>query len=55
MILQFTHEAWLDYIYWRQNDRKLTQRINALIKDAMRDPFTGIGKPEPMKHGMKGY
>lgn len=53
--LVFSDNAWEDYIYWQNNDRKIVQRINQIIKDVIRSPHTGIGKPEPLKHGLSGY
>ncbi len=55
MILQFSDNAWKDYLYWQQADRKLLKRINELIKAIQRDPFHGIGKPEPLRHALAGY
>jgi len=55
MRLVFSQEAWSDYIFWQKNDRAAIDRINALIKDAMRSPFAGIGKPEPLVGDMKGF
>ncbi|WP_017304089.1 Txe/YoeB family addiction module toxin [Spirulina subsalsa] len=55
MTLIFAENAWADYLYWQECDRKILKRINALIKDIQRHPFTGIGKPEPLKHGLSGY
>ena len=52
--LKFTDEAWNSYIDWRKQDRKNLKRINDLIKDAQRDPFAGIGKPEALKHSLSG-
>jgi toxin YoeB len=52
--LTFTAEAWDSYIYWQTQDRKTLKRINDLIKDAQRDPFAGIGKPEALKHSLSG-
>ncbi len=52
--LKFTHEAWESYIYWQTQDRKTLKRINELIQATLRDPFTGIGKPEPLKHSLSG-
>ena len=54
-ILSWTKEAWLDYIYWQSQDRKTLKRINKLIIDAQRDPFEGIGKPEPLKENLSGF
>jgi len=53
--LIFSDHAWDDYLFWQQNDKKNLQRINALIKDTRRNPFEGIGKPEPLKHALSGY
>lgn len=55
MRLIFAANAWEDYLYWQKSDRKILNRINALIKDIQRQPFEGIGKPEPLKHGLSGY
>ena len=52
---KFTDEAWNDYLYWFENDKKLLKRINLLIKDIDRNPFEGIGKPEPLKASLQGY
>jgi toxin YoeB len=53
--IRFAEAAWEDYLYWQKTDKKMLQRINELIKTAIRTPFEGIGKPEPLKHGLKGY
>jgi toxin YoeB len=50
--LKFTDEGWDSYVYWQTQDRKTLKRINDLVKDVQRDPFAGIGKPEPLKHGL---
>jgi len=55
VILQFSENAWEDYLYWLQTDKKLLKRINALIHDIQRNPFQGIGKPEPLRHALSGY
>lgn len=55
MKLVFAEKAWEDYLYWQRTDRKAVKRVNALIKDVVRDPFEGIGKPEPLKHALSGY
>lgn len=55
MKLIFAEQAWEDYLYWQRTDRKTVKRINALIHDIVRHPFEGIGKPEPLKHGLSGY
>ena len=51
----FSDRAWEEYLYWEKSDRKILQKINALIKDIERNPYQGIGKPEPLKHGLAGY
>lgn len=53
--VKFTDEAWIGYLYWQTQDRKTLKRINDLIKEAQRDPFTGIGKPEALKHSLSGF
>lgn len=55
MILQFSDEAWQDYLHWQHTDRKVLKRVNELIKAIQRDPFQGIGKPEPLRHALAGY
>lgn len=55
MKLIFSENAWDDYLYWQQADKKMLQRINALIKEIQRTPFAGTGKPEPLKFGLAGY
>lgn len=55
MKLIFSEQAWEDYLYWQKIDKKLLQRINELIKEITRTPYTGTGKPEPLKHALSGY
>ena len=55
MKLRFSDEAWEDYLYWQKQDRKMVERINKLIKEVQRDPITGVGKPEPLKHALSGF
>ena len=55
MKLTFSENAWNDYLYWQQTDRRILKRINSLIKDIQRQPFSGIGKPESLKHDFSGY
>ena len=54
MNLTFTPEAWEDYQHWLNTDRRTLKRINLLVRDTMREPFEGIGKPEPLKHVLAG-
>lgn len=55
MKLIFAEQAWEDYLYWQRTDKKTAKRINTLIHAITRHPFEGIGKPEPLKHGLSGY
>lgn len=55
MKLTFSTKAWEQYLYWQTTDKKILKRINLLIKDIQRTPHDGIGKPEPLKHGLSGY
>jgi len=55
MILSWAEKAWEDYLYWQQTDKKTLKRINRLIKDIKRQPFEGLGDPEPLKHNWTGY
>lgn len=55
MKLIFSEQAWDDYLYWQKTNKKLLERINTLIKDVSRSPFSGIGKPEPLKNALCGY
>lgn len=54
MIKAWTDDAWEDYVWWQGQDRKTLRRINQLIRDIDRDPFGGIGKPEPLRHEYSG-
>lgn len=51
----FSEAAWEDYLHWQKTDRKLLERVNLLIRDIERNAFSGIGKPEPLKHALSGY
>ena len=51
----FVDESWEDYLYWQKNNKKYVKKINELIKDISRHPFTGKGKPEPLKFQYSGY
>ena len=55
MKLIFSDEAWEDYLYWQEQDRRVVARINRLINETRRNPFKGTGKPEPLKHALAGF
>jgi toxin YoeB len=55
MKLCFVDESWEDYLYWQKTDKKMIARINKLIKDILRSPYEGIGRPEPLKHKYRGF
>ncbi len=55
MRLIFAEEAWDDYLYWQAEDKRMVKRINELIEATKRDPFSGIGKPEALKHALSGF
>jgi toxin YoeB len=53
--LVFSDHAWDDYLFWQKTDKKILRRVNALITETQRNPFEGLGKPEPLKHALSGY
>ncbi len=55
MNLQWKPQGWDDYLFWQSNDKAILKRVNALIKDTLRDPFSGTGNPELLKHQYSGY
>ena len=55
MRLAFDPQAWEDYSYWQATDRKVLGRLNALLKECSRTPFTGMGKPEPLRGKLAGW
>ena len=55
MKVTFSSAAWDHYLYWQTTDKKILKRINLLIKDIKRTPYEGIGKPEALKHHLRGY
>ena len=55
MKITFSSKAWDHYLYWQSTDKKILERINTLVRDIKRSPYEGIGKPEPLKHGLASY
>jgi toxin YoeB len=51
----FVDESWEDYLYWQKTNNQILQKINQLLKDISRNPYTGIGKPEPLKYKYSGF
>ena len=55
MKITFQDEGWQDYLHWQTHDRKLLAKINVLVKECSRTPFTGTGKPEPLRGEFSGW
>ena len=55
MRIVFSEHAWEDYLFWQQSGRKILRRINVLIREILRTPFEGQGKPEALRHALSGY
>ena len=55
MKLVFAEQSWEDYLYWQAQDAKILERINSLIKECLRTPFSGTGKPEPLRGDLRGW
>jgi toxin YoeB len=55
MTIKFSSNGWEDYLYWQSADKTILKRINRLIAEIQREPFEGIGKPEPLKHQLSGF
>jgi toxin YoeB len=55
MKLVFAEQAWEDYLYWQTQDAKILERLNALIRECQRTPFSGTGKPEPLRGDLRGW
>jgi toxin YoeB len=53
--LTFSDDAWEDYLYWQKQDKRMVERVNKLAKEVQREPFSGVGKPEPLKHALSGF
>lgn len=54
MLLTWTPPAWDEYLYWQATDKRVVKRINELIRDALRNPFDGLGKPDPLRFELAG-
>lgn len=54
MLLTWAPQAWADYLYWQATDKRTVKRINELLRDALHEPFKGLGKPEPLLFGLAG-
>lgn len=54
-VIQWDSDAWEDYLYWQKQDKQTLKRINQLVRDIRRDPFDGIGKPEPLSGNLAGF
>lgn len=55
MKLQFTPNGWADHVFWQETDRQILSRVNQLVRDTLRSPFEGIGKPEPLRGQLQGW
>ena len=55
MKIAWSNRAWNDYLYWQKRDKIKLKRINILIKESLRNPYSGMGNPEPLKHELKGF
>lgn len=55
MITAWTEDAWQEYLEWQKEDEKILELINNLVRATKRDPFKGLGKPEPLKHALQGW
>jgi toxin YoeB len=54
-MIQFTKEAWEHYLYWQKIDKAKLKKINELLKECLRHPYEGTGKPEPLKKNLAGF
>ncbi len=54
MRLIWSEKSWEDYLYWQSHDKKILKKVNSLIKDIKREPFDGLGKPEPLRYELAG-
>jgi toxin YoeB len=53
--IQFSPKGWEDYLYWQETDKRTLKKLHELMKDVSRSPYEGIGKPEPLKHALRGF
>jgi toxin YoeB len=53
-LIQWTENAWSDYVHWQENDSSVAEKINLFIKECLRTPFVGLGKPEPLRGELAG-
>lgn len=51
----FVEESWEDYLFWQKTDKKVLRKINSLLKEISRNPYSGLGKPEALKHKYRGF
>jgi len=55
MLIEFTENGWEDFAYWIEHDKTMVDKIKELIQSIRQEPFRGLGKPEPLKYGLKGF
>ena len=55
MWIRFHRRGWEDYLHWQQTDKAMLRKVNQLIEAIRREPFSGLGKPEPLRHDLRGY
>jgi toxin YoeB len=55
MNIQFSSRGFEDYVYWQNFDKRILKKVNDLLRDISRNPYEGIGKPEPLKHVLSGF
>jgi toxin YoeB len=55
MKILFSERAWEEYLYWQAMDRRMIKKINTLLKDISRNPYSGLGKQEALKHDLSGF
>jgi toxin YoeB len=54
-MIKWSKNAWTDYCYWQETDKKIVKRMNVLLQEILRHPFVGIGNPEPLRHDYQGF